>query len=275
LQDRFGAIRKATFAVLPPSPIPGLGTAFGFDMMVEDRAGAGLAELQKAVLEILHEAQDKPGFLRKGFTTFSASSPQLYIEIDRTMAESLGVSVNAVFQTLQTYLGSTYVNLFNKFNQSFQVRMQAGADYRRGMRDIGRLYVANEGGQMVPLGALLKIRRTLGAELVTRYNLYPAASIIGIPMPKFSSGQAMNIMDGVAASVLPTGMNTEWTGLSYQEKLVGSQMYLVFGLSILLVFLVLAAQYESWTDPATVVLVVPMAIVGILTALVVRRFPIG
>jgi HAE1 family hydrophobic/amphiphilic exporter-1 len=274
LQQRFAQIRSATFAVLPPSPIPGLGTAFGFDMMVEDRAGAGLGELQKVVHEVLQGAEDMPGFLRLGFTTFSASSPQLYLEIDRTMAESLGVQVNSVFQTLQTYLGSTYVNQFNKFNQAFQVRMQAGAESRRSLTDIGRLHVANEAGQMVPLGALLDVRRTLGSELVTRYNLYPAASIIGIPMPRYSSGEAIDVMEGLAAEKLPRGMDYAWTGLSYQEQLVGSQMYLVFGLSILLVFLVLAAQYESWSDPATVVLVVPMAIVGILIALVVRRFPI-
>jgi HAE1 family hydrophobic/amphiphilic exporter-1 len=274
LQRRFTAIRKATFAVLPPSPIPGLGTAFGFDMMIEDRGSAGLRELQKIVDEVLHAAQDKPGFLRMGFTTFSASSPQLYLDIDRTMAESLGVEVNAVFQTLQTYLGSTYVNQFNKFNQSFQVRLQAGADRRRNLGDIGRLYVANQDEQMVPLGALLDVRRTLGSELVTRYNLYPAASLIGVPNPTVSSGQAMDIMHDLAASLLPAGMAYDWTGLSYQEQLVGSQMYLVFALSILLVFLVLAAQYESWSDPMVVVLTVPMAIVGIVIALVLRRFPI-
>jgi HAE1 family hydrophobic/amphiphilic exporter-1 len=191
------------------------------------------------------------------------------------MAESLGVPVNSVFQTLQTYLGSVYVNQFNKFNQSFQVRLQAGADYRRGLPDIGRLYVANDAGQMVPLGALLKIRRTLGSELVTRYNMYPAASLIGVPMPRFSSGQALGIMQGIGNAVLPSGMTYDWTGLAYQERLVGNQTYFVFGLSILLVFLVLAAQYESWTDPAAVVLTVPMAIVGIVTALFIRRFPIN
>jgi HAE1 family hydrophobic/amphiphilic exporter-1 len=274
LQQRFAAVRKATFAVLPPSPIPGLGVAFGFQMMVEDRASNGLAELQKMVEEILHTAQDKPGFLRTGFTTFSNKSPQLYLDVDRTMAESVGVPVNDVFSTLQTYLGSTYVNQFNKFNQSFQVRLQAGADYRRGLPDIGRLFVANTAGQMVPLGSLIDVRRTLGSELITRYNLYPAASIVGIPNPRFSSGQSLTIMDQIAGSLLPAGMATDWTGLSYQELLVGNQLYLIFALSILLVFLVLAAQYESWIDPATVVLVVPMSIVGVITALFIRRFPV-
>lgn len=274
LQQRFATIRAASFAIMPPSPIPGLGVAFGFQMMVEDRASNGLAELQKGVDEILRTAQEKPDFLRTGFTTFSNKSPQLYLDVDRTMAESLGVPVDDVFQTLQTYLGSTYVNQFNKFDQSFQVRLQAGADYRRGLDDIGRLFVANRGGQMVPLGALLDVRRTLGSELITRYNLYPAASIIGIPNPRFSSGQSLDIMDRIADALLPAGMATDWTGLSYQELLVGNQLYLIFGLSILLVFLVLAAQYESWIDPATVVLVVPMSIVGVIAALFIRRFPV-
>jgi HAE1 family hydrophobic/amphiphilic exporter-1 len=274
LQERFASIERATFAVLPPSPIPGLGVAFGFTMMVEDRGSSGLTELQKAVDDVMTRAHDTPGFLRTGFTTFSATSPQLYLDIDRTMAESLGVKINDVFSTLQTYLGSTYVNQFNKFNQSFQVRLQAGADYRRGLADVGKLYVQNADEQMVPLGALLKIRRTLGSELVTRYNLYPAATIVGIPMPKYSSGQAMDMMDGWAKQILPSGMAWDWTGLSYQELLVGNQIYLIFGLSIFLVFLVLAGQYESWSDPTTVVLVVPVAIVGVILALLVRRFPV-
>ncbi len=273
LQKKFLSIRSAQFAVLPPSPIPGLGNAFGFQMIIEDRAGAGLAELQKAVQQMLGAAQNRPGFLRIGFTTFSASSPQLYLDINRTMAKSLGVHVSDVSQTLQTYLGSSYVNLFNKFNQSFQVRVQAEADYRRQLQDIGKLSVVNQHGQMVPLGSLLQVRRVLGSDLNTRFNLYPAATIIGVPMPRFSSGQAMSFMEQAAVKLLPQGMDHEWSGLSYQEKLIGNQAYLIFALSITLVFLVLAAQYESWTDPAAVILTVPMALVGIIVALPLRRFP--
>src|SRR5579871_3593960 len=153
LIKKFHAVHSADFAVLPPSPIPGLGNAFGFQMMIEDRRDIGLRELQKGVLAILGEAQAKPGFLRTGFTTFSDDSPQLYLDINRTMVSSLGVSMNDVFQTLQTYLGSTYVNLFNQFNQSFQVRVQAGADFRRELQDVANLYVRNRSAQMVPLGA--------------------------------------------------------------------------------------------------------------------------
>jgi HAE1 family hydrophobic/amphiphilic exporter-1 len=273
LQEKFRSVQNAQIVVMPPSPIPGLGNTFGFQMVVEDRSSAGLGELQKVTQEILHTAQDRQGFLRLSFTTFSANSPQLYLDIDRTMAKSLGVTIDEVSKTLQTSLGSTYVNLFNKFNQSFQVRVQAEADHRRQLTDIGNLYVANESGQMVPLGSLFSIRRVLGSELVTRYNLYPAATIIGVPMPRFSSGEALGFMEHTAARILPQGMDYEWTGLSYQEKLIGGQAYFIFALSITLVFLVLAAQYESWTDPAAVILTVPMALVGIVIALVIRRFP--
>jgi hydrophobic/amphiphilic exporter-1 (mainly G- bacteria), HAE1 family len=273
LQHKFLSIRNAQVAVLPPSPIPGLGNAFGFQMVIENRTSASLSELQQVVQQVLGTAQNRPGFLRIGFTTFSANSPQLYLDIDRTMAKSLGVSVNDVSQTLQTYLGSTYVNLFNKFNQSFQVRVQAEADYRRQLEGIGKLSVANQSGQMVPLGSLLDVRRALGSELITRYNLYPAATLTGVPMPRFSSGEALGFMERTASNTLPQGMDYEWTGLSYQEKLIGGQAYFIFALSITLVFLVLAAQYESWTDPAAVILTVPMALVGIVIALAVRRFP--
>ena len=273
LQAKFLALQSAQVAVLPPSPIPGLGNAFGFQMVVEDRGGAGLAELQKTVQQMLGIARNRPGFLRIGFTTFSASSPQLFLDIDRTMAKSLGVTLNDISKTLQTYLGSTYVNLFNKFNQSFQVRVQSEADFRRQLEDIGNLYVANQSSQMVPLGSLLDVRRVLGSELITRYNLYPAATITGVPMPSFSSGEALSFMEQTAANTLPQGMDYEWTGLSYQEKLIGSQAYFIFALSITLVFLVLAAQYESWIDPAAVILTVPMALVGIVIGLAVRRFP--
>src|SRR5271166_1722800 len=274
IKQRLESIRTASFAVMPPSPIPGLGTAFGFQMVVEDRASNGLAELQKATQTLLSRAHSEPGFLRLGFTTFSDNSPQIYLDINRTMAASLGVSVNDVSQTLQTYLGSTYVNLLNKFNQAFQVRVQAQADYRRQLKDIGNLFVANRNGQMVPLGALVESHRMLGSELVTRYNLYPSAIVTGIPMPKYSSGQALDLMQKFAAQTLPMGMGYEWTGLAYQERQTGSQAYFIFALSITLVYLVLAAQYESWTDPIAVILVVPTALVGILAALMMRRFPV-
>jgi hydrophobic/amphiphilic exporter-1 (mainly G- bacteria), HAE1 family len=271
LRDKLRSIRRATFTVLIPPPIPGLGQSGGFEMIVEDRGSLGLRELQRTTQQIIAKANDDPS-LRGVTSTFSASSPQLELDINRTMAESLGVTINDVFTTLQTYLGSTYVNQFNKFNQSFQVRLQADADYRRKVSDIGNLYAQNKDGQMVPLGALLDVHRVLGSELLTRYNLYPAAPVIGSPAPRYSSGQALDAMEDIAKTNLPMGMSYDWTGLAYQEKLTGSQAYFIFALSITLVFLVLAAQYESWTDPAAVIFTVPMALVGIVTALIVRRF---
>ncbi|MGE5219023.1 MAG: efflux RND transporter permease subunit, partial [Chloroflexota bacterium] len=272
LRKRLQSIRKAQFDVLIPPPIPGLGQAGGFQMMVEDRAGIGLAPLEKTVQQMALAADREAG-LRGITTTFNSRSPQLHLTIDRTMAESLGVTIDDVFQTLQTSLGSTYVNLFNKFNQSFQVRMQADADYRKQFTDIANLYVANRSRQMVPLGALLKVRRVLGSELITRYNLYPAASLIGRPASGFSSGEALAIMERIAKDNMPLNTGYDWTGISYQEKLIGNQAYFIFALSITLVFLVLAAQYESWTDPAAVVLTVPMALVGVITALISRGLP--
>jgi HAE1 family hydrophobic/amphiphilic exporter-1 len=275
LTRRLDRIRTARFAVMPPSPIPGLGNAFGFDLMVEDRGSGSLSDLEKATHAIVEGAERQHGFLLAVFSTFSAHSPQIFVDINRTMTHSLAVPLQAVFQTLQTYLGSSYVNLFNKFNQSFQVRLQGEADTRRQIQDISELYVANEGGQMVPLGALLDVRRVLGSELITRFNLYPSAPIIGIPNPTYgSSGQALELMGRIANAVLPPTMDYEWSALSYQEKLVGNQVIFIFILSITLVFLILAAQYESWTDPAAVILTVPVALVGILIALVARRFPV-
>jgi HAE1 family hydrophobic/amphiphilic exporter-1 len=272
LRERLQSIRKAQFEVLIPPPIPGLGQAGGFQMMLEDHRGVSLGALEKAAQLILSAAEKEPG-LRGVMTTFNAKSPQLQLHIDRTMVESLGVTMDDVFQTLQTYLGSTYINLFNKFNQSFQVRVQADADYRRRLHDIANLYVANRSGQMVPLGSLLDVRRVLGAELITHYNLYPAAPLVGNPAPGYSSGEALNLMERVANTNLPQNIGYNWTGLSYQEKLIGNQAYFIFVLSIALVFLVLAAQYESWSNPAAVIITVPMALVGVIVALIIRDLP--
>jgi hydrophobic/amphiphilic exporter-1 (mainly G- bacteria), HAE1 family len=271
LQREFFAIQEAQVAVLVPPPIAGLGASGGFQMMVEDRGSLGLAELQKASMEVMRAASGQTGL---GFTatTFSARSPQLYLDIDRTKAESLNIPLNNVFDTLQAYLGSTYVNLFNKFNQVFQVYVQADAAYRMRAEDIKSLYVRNLKGEMAPLGTLLKVNRTLGSELVTRYNLYPAASIFGAAAPGFSSGEALRLMGQVAQNTLPRGMAYDWTATSFQEQLAGNQAYFIYALSITLVFLVLAAQYENWFNPAAVILVVPIAMVGVLLALMVRDF---
>jgi HAE1 family hydrophobic/amphiphilic exporter-1 len=271
LRKELSAVEEAECVALVPPPINGMGQAGGFQMMVEDRRSLGLAELEKSVLGLIRAADAQSGLTGLA-TTFSARSPQLYLDINRTKAESLEIPLNNVFQTLQAYLGSSYVNLFNKFNQSYQVYVQAAAPYRVNPEDIKSLYVRNKMKEMVPLGTLLSVKRMLGSELVTRYNLYPAASVFGSPASGFSSGQALNLMEQVATHNLPQGISYEWTATAYQQKLVGNQALYVFALSIILVFLVLAAQYESWTNPAAVILVVPMALVGVILALIIRGF---
>jgi HAE1 family hydrophobic/amphiphilic exporter-1 len=269
LKREFAAVEEAEFAVMIPPPISGLGQSGGFQMMVEDRRSLGLSELEKAIMEVIRAGRGQSG-LYGLTTTFSALSPQLYLDIDRTKAESLEIPLNNVFDTLQAYLGSSYVNLFNKFNQSYQVYVQASAPYRLSLEDIKSLYVRNSRKEMVPLGTLMSIRRMLGSELVTRYNLYPAASVFGAAAPGFSSGQALNLMEQLAAHTLPQGISYDWTATAYQEKQVGNQAYFIYALAIILVFLVLAAQYESWTNPAAVILVVPIALVGVILALISR-----
>ena len=272
MRPRLAAIEDATVIVTVPPPIRGLGQAGGFQMVIEDRQSLGLEELQKATLEVMAAGKSQSG-LSSLNTTFSARSPQLYLDLDRTKARSLQVPMNDVFDTLQAYLGSSFVNLFNKFNQVFQVYVQADAPYRLQPEDIKNLYVRNAPGEMVPLGAFLKVRRTLGSELVTRFNLYPAAQIFGAAAPGFSTGQALSLMEQAAQNILPQGMAYDWTGTAYQEKKVGYQAYFIYALSITLVFMVLAALYESWTSPLAVILVVPMALVGVLLALMIRGFP--
>jgi len=178
----------------------------------------------------------------------------------------------SIFDTLQAYLGSSFVNFFNKFNQVFQVYIQADNAYRLQADDLRHLYVRNQNGEMVPLNALIQVRQVQGTELVTRYNLYPAASIYGGAAPGFSSGQALVTMEHLAAETLPEGMAYDWTSTSYQEKKVGYQAYLIYALSLILVYMVLAALYESWTSPAAVVLVVPIALVGVLLAQMSRGY---
>jgi HAE1 family hydrophobic/amphiphilic exporter-1 len=222
-------------------------------------------------MELIRAARAQSS-LRGVTTTFNASSPQLYLDIDRTKAQSFQVPLSNVFETLRAYLGSSFVNLFNKYDQIYQVYIQANDRYRLKPEDIRNLYTRNAQGEMVPLGSLLKVRRVQGPELITRYNLYPAAGIFGSTAPGFSSGQALALMEKLAASALPRGMGYDWTATSYQEKQVGYQAYFIHAISITLVFMVLAALYESWTSPAAVILAVPMALVGVLIALIIRGF---
>jgi HAE1 family hydrophobic/amphiphilic exporter-1 len=269
LKKSLEEIPEAKFAVLPPPPIQGLGASGGLQLMVEDKRGQDLAQLEKAVQELVRigRTQSSLSFMA---TTFSNRSPQLFLDVDRTKVQSLEIPLKNVFDTLQGYLGSTYINLFNKFNQSYQVYVEADAPFRLQVEDIKNQYVKNSREEMVPLGTLMTVNNKLGTELVTRYNLYPAASVIAAPAPTASGGQAINLVEQIAANSLPAGTGFEWTAIAYQQKQIGNQAYLIYGLSVLMVFLVLAAQYESWASPLAVILVVPMALVGIVLALIVR-----
>jgi hydrophobic/amphiphilic exporter-1 (mainly G- bacteria), HAE1 family len=265
-----GIEEAIAFAVIPP-PIRGLGQTGGFQMMVEDRGGLGLDQLKRSTDDLIQAGNSQQG-LHGLQTTFSVGNPQIYLNIDRTKAEAFQVPVSNVFNTLQSYLGSSFVNLFNKFNQVFQVYVQAGDRYRLQPEDIRNLYVGNSSGEMVPMGALIEVKPVFGSELIARYNLYPAAAIYGSSAPGFSSGQALALMEQIAAQKLPAGIAYDWTASSFQEKKVGKQAYLIYALSIIFVYLVLAALYESWTSPAAVILVVPMALTGILLALIIRGY---
>ncbi len=269
LQREFYQIREAIVFAFPPPAVTGLGVSGGFQMQLQDRADVGLEELQKMVQEIVQDGNAQSGLTNLN-TTFRADVPQLFAEVDRTKAKTLQIPLSSVFNTLQTYLGSYYVNDFNKFGRTWQVKVQADHQFRVEPNDIRTLDVRDATGKMVPLGTLVEVDRILGPQTILRYNLYPAASVTGMSSPGFSSGQALNLMEQLADAKLPASMGYEWTGMSYQEKKVGSEALLVFALAIILVFLVLAAQYESWSSPAAVMLVVPLAVLGTLIALILR-----
>jgi multidrug efflux pump subunit AcrB len=204
------------------------------------------------------------------YTTFRADTPTVFVDVDRDKTLTLKVPLQSVFDTLQAYLGATYVNDFNEFGRTWQVNVQADSMFRCNPEQIGRLQVKNADGEMVPLSTLAKIKYSSAPLRIDRYNMYPAIHIMGGGAPGVSSGQALEAMESLAAQDLPTGAGYEWTGMAYQEKLVGGQIYMVFGMAILMVVLILAAQYESWTDPIAVVAVVPLAVLGAVIGLTIR-----
>ena len=268
LKESLSHISEARFVVLSPPAIQGLGASGGFQLLVEDKQGKGLDKLEKATQEVLRIAGAQAD-IALAVTTFNNKSPQLFLDLDRTKVGSLDVQMESVFNALQGYLGSIYINMFNKFNQSIPVYIQADSPFRLKVEDIKNQYVKNAQDEMVPLGALMKVENKLGSELVTHYNLYPAANVIAVPAPGVSSGELLNHIEQISADSLPLGMGYEWTSIAYQQKQLGGQGGLIFALSLLLVFLVLAAQYESWATPLAVIMVVPMSIVGIILALAV------
>ncbi|WP_213952904.1 MULTISPECIES: efflux RND transporter permease subunit [unclassified Variovorax] len=264
LNQQFAGIQDAFIVMFPPPPVAGLGTTGGFKLQLEDRASLGYDQMDAAVKAFMAKAQKAPE-LAGLFTSWQVNVPQLYADIDRTKARQLGVPVTDIFDTMQIYLGSLYANDFNKFGRTYSVRVQADAPYRARAEDVGLLKVRSNAGEMVPLSALMKVSSSFGPERAMRYNGYLAADINGGPAPGYSSGQAQDAIERIAAETLPKGIGFEWTELTYQEILAGNSAFLVFPLAILLVFLVLAAQYESLTLPIAIILIVPMGLLAAMT----------
>lgn len=262
LQAALGSLPDGRALVLVPPPIQGIGAANGFNMQVELRDGSqDWGRLQALADTIVRDAGTQSGLAHVS-TSFQAFAPQLEVVVDRTKAQTLGVSVGDIFSALSSYVGSGFVNQFNTLGRVFQVYAQAEAQFRREPSDIAAIRVRAANGSMVPLGALTTIKRVSGPSLISRYNLYPTAGIVGIPAPGFSSGQALDLMDQIAAKVLPRGTGYEWTAMSYQEMAVGGQIYIVFLLALVLVYLCLAGQYESWITPLAVMFAVPLSLAG-------------
>jgi hydrophobic/amphiphilic exporter-1 (mainly G- bacteria), HAE1 family len=269
LRQQFAALEEGNTFVFPPPAIRGLGVAGGFQMQIEDRGGVGLPALQKVAQEMVQDGNAQSGLAGLN-STFRAGVPQIFVDVDRDKVKTLGIPLSSVFASLQAYLGSAYVNDFTLFGRTYQVRIQAEPAFRTTPDDIRQLEVRNPAGKMVPLSTLVDVQRKLGPQIIPHYNLYPSASITGQSAPGYSSGQALSLMEQMANAKLPSGMNYEWTAISYQEKKTGSEAVLIFGLAVVLVYLVLAAQYESWSNPAAVVLVVPLALLGTVIAVALR-----
>ena len=262
LQEQFGSIQEAFIAIFPPPPVQGLGTVGGFKLYVEDRADHGYDALYGATWQAIGQAAQKPE-LTGVFSSFTVNVPQIKADMDRERAKLQGVPLQNLYDTMQVYLGSLYVNDFNRFGRTYQVVAQADEVFRDHADNIARLKTRNNRGDMVPLGSLLKIKETYGPDRVMRYNGYPAAEINGGPAQGFSSGQAEQAIKEVAAQ-LPKGMTMEWTDLVLQKEIAGNTAIWIFPLSLLLVFFVLAAQYESLRLPLAILLIVPLTLLSAL-----------
>ncbi|MBZ5875123.1 efflux RND transporter permease subunit [Chromohalobacter israelensis] len=264
IAGKIGGLKDGiAFSFMPP-PILGLGNGSGYQLFIEDRGGLGYGPLQEAVTAFQGAVVQTPG-MSYPITSYQANVPQLDAEVDRLKAKTQGVAVSDLFDTLQTYLGSTYVNDFNTFGRTWQVIAQADAPYRDSVEDIARLRTRNAQGDMVPIGSMIDIRQSFGPDPVLRFNGYPAADLAGEADPRvLSSPQAMSVLSDIGARVLPDGIDFEWTDLSYQQSTQGNAALVVFPLAVLLVFLVLAALYESWILPLAVILIVPMCLLSAL-----------
>jgi hydrophobe/amphiphile efflux-1 (HAE1) family protein len=275
LREKYGReIAGAQVSVFSAPPVPGIGLASGFKVMVEDRGTLGPALLQRSTDQLVTKVLDQP-HIYTAFTQFRANTPMLYMDIDRTKAKSLGVSIDDLNQTLQIYLGSLYIANFNEFGRFWQVNVQAEGRFRQRVADLNLIQVRNNKGEMVPLGTLVSVRDVGGPVMVTRYNLYGSAAVNGIPLPPLSSGGAIHLVENLAAQTLPRSMQTEWTDLTYMQIKAGNTAMYVFALAVVVVFLALAALYESWALPLAVILVVPMCLLCSLAGVFVNRLPMN
>ncbi|WP_424629087.1 efflux RND transporter permease subunit [Bradyrhizobium sp. SYSU BS000235] len=273
LRKRLSVIQDAYVLTIPPPPVQGLGTAGGFKMMLQDRAGLGSAALAKAAQALVGAANKDPSFAGV-FTLFNIGAPSIYADIDRERAEKVGLTPTDVFSTLQVYLGSQYVNDFNYLGRTYQVIAQADGGFRRDPEDISRLKTRNTAGEMVPIGTVAKFKYENAPYRVPRYDLFPAAEIMGVARPGVATGTALQRMEELAHQVLPPGIGFEWTDLAFQQQQPGTSSLLIFGAAALFVFLVLAAQYENWKLPLAVVMIVPMCLLASVTGLGLRGLPI-
>ncbi len=261
LRKRLSEIKDAQVLVFVPPAVRGMGNASGFSMRLQDRQALGSAVLYKASQDLIDRARQTPG-ISNIFTTFQISTPQVFVDVDRVKAQMLRVPIGTIFEALRVYMGSAYVNDFNMFGRPYRLVVQADASFRADPANVSRIRVRNADGQMVPLGSLVTFRETSGPERVPRYNLFPTVEVNGSAATGVSSGQALDIMQKIAADVLPPGITFEWTDLSFQEKRAGRTGYLIFALSVLFVFLALSAQYESWALPFSIILIVPMCLLA-------------
>ncbi|MCP5425361.1 MAG: multidrug efflux RND transporter permease subunit [Gammaproteobacteria bacterium] len=264
LQAKYAGVKDAFIAIFPPPPVQGLGTIGGFKLQIEDRGDLGYEALNAATKSVLEKAWKTPS-LANVFSSYKISQPQLYADLDRTQAMQLGVDVQDVFDTMQIYLGSLYINDFNKFGRTYQVIAQADREFRSNPEDILKLRTRNLDGQMAPLGSVISVSDTTGPESAMRYNAFRSADINGGPAPGYSSGQAQAAIGKLLHETLPKGMDFEWTELTYQQILAGNTAILVFPVCVLLVFLVLAAKYESLFLPLAIILIVPMCLLSAIT----------
>jgi HAE1 family hydrophobic/amphiphilic exporter-1 len=272
LRGPLGRIGGARVLPFQPPTIRGVGSVGGFQYIVEDIAGTGSLDQLATAVQTLVAKGNEDRQLRGVFTTFNADTPLLDVVVDRQKAKALGVPIEQVFGTMQVYMGSQYVNDFNYANRTYRVYVQAEQQFRDSPQDIGAFYVRSDSGDMIPLESLVQVEPTVSAQVIRHYNLFRAVELNGQPAPGVSSGQALEAMEALAAQHLPQGMSAEWTGISLEQKQSGGQTLIIFGLGLLFVFLVLAAQYESFSLPLVIIFSVPLAIMGALGLQLLRGF---